>query len=143
MLFRSGLAIGTDGNRKELKYSSVDSVSLFNSDNTRKVSTLETKNSDGEIEPQYAINASTSNANLTFPFYTADPAYDDTAWHLMSWDKTLTDHFEIKYKFEAIYNYCLSINLGLIEREATDVSVEKDLTTATVVVNGKVLKYKF
>jgi len=139
----TGLAIGTDGNRKELKYSSVDSVSLFNSDNTRKVSTLETKNSDGEIEPQYAINASTSNANLTFPFYTADPAYDDTAWHLMSWDKTLTDHFEIKYKFEAIYNYCLSINLGLIEREATDVSVEKDLTTATVVVNGKVLKYKF
>ncbi len=138
-----GNTVGATGSGKELNYTSVDSVSFFNSDNSRKVSTLETVNKDGEIFDSLKMKASTSNADLTFPFYTEDPAYDTTAWHLRSWDKAITDALKITYKFEAVYNYCLSINLGLVEREATDVALEKDLTEALVVVNGKALKYKF
>lgn len=139
----NGNTLGTTGSGKELNYSSVDSVSFFNSDNSRKISTLNTLNENDEIYEDLRILASTSNANLTFPFYTTDPKYDVTAWHLRGWDKTITDVFKITYKFEAIYNYSLSINLGLVEREATDLAVEKDLTEALVVVNGKALKYKF
>ena len=139
----SGNTVGKAAGVDELNYSSVDSVSFFNSDNSRKISTLETLDENKEILDQYKIKAATSNANLTFPFYTEDPAYDTTAWHLRGWDKTITDIFTIRYKFEAIYNYCLSINLGLVEREGTDVALEKDLTEALVVVNGKALKYKF
>ncbi len=138
-----GLAIGTDGGRKDLHYTSVDSVSLFNGDNTRKISKLQTTDSNGYIYDELKMNAATSNANLTFPFYTDNPLYDTTVWHLIGWDKTITDCFKMTYKFEAIYNYCLSINLGLVEREATDVAIEKDLTEAIVVVNGKALKYRF
>ena len=138
-----GNTVGTTGSGKELNYTSVDSVSFFNSDNSRKISTLETLNEDDEIQEDLRMNAATSNSNLTFPFYTTDPNYDTTAWHLKGWDKTITDVLKITYKFEAVYNYCLSINLGLVEREATDIAIEKDLTEALVVVNGKALKYKF
>ena len=138
-----GNTVGTTASGKELNYTSVDSVSFFNSDNSRKISTLRTTDDDGEIYDDLKISAATSNSNLTFPFYTQDPRYDTTAWHLKGWDKTITDNFKLTYKFEAVYNYCLSINLGLVEREATDIALEKDLTEAIVVVNGKVLKYKF
>ncbi|MBR1539675.1 MAG: hypothetical protein IJ629_00550 [Clostridia bacterium] len=138
-----GNTVGTTGSGKELNYTSVDSVSFFNSDNSRKISTLRTLNDDDEIYEDLRISAATSNSNLTFPFYNDDPNYNVTAWHLRGWDKTITDVFKITYKFEAVYNYCLSINLGLVEREGADLAVEKDLTEALVVVNGKALKYKF
>ncbi len=138
-----GNTTGTTGSGKELNYTSVDSISFFNSDNSRKISTLVTTDEDGMIYDDLKIKACTSNADLTFPFYTQDPNYDKTAWHLRGWDKTITDVFKITYKFEAVYNYCLSINLGLVEREATDLALEKDLTEALVVVNGKALKYRF
>lgn len=137
-----GYAIGSNG-EKELHYSSVDSVSLFNSDNTRKVSKLETVDENGNIYDDLKLTARTSTKNLTFPFYNQNVGSDYKAWHLMGWDKTITDKLMITYNFKAIYNYCLSINLGLIEREAADLAVEKDLTEATVVVNGKALKYKY
>ena len=138
-----GNTVGTTGSGKELNYTSVDSVSFFNSDNSRKLSTLRTINDDNEIYEDLRFSNATSNANLTFPFYTDDPNYDVTAWHLKGWDKTITDVFKVTYKFEAVYNYCLSINLGLVEREAADLALEKDLSEAIVVVNGKALKYKF
>lgn len=138
-----GNTVGTTGSGKELNYTSVDSVSFFNSDNSRKISTLRTINDDGEVYEDLRFSNCTSNSNLTFPFYTEDPNYDVTSWHLKGWDKSITDVFTITYKFEAIYNYCLSINLGLVEREAADLAVEKDLSEALVVVNGKALKYKF
>lgn len=138
-----GRTVGTTSSGKELNYTSVDSVSFFNSDNSRKVSTLTTLDEDGYIKDEFKILSSTSNANLTFPFYTVDPRFDISAWNEDTKNKTITDAYKITYKFEAIYNYCLSINLGLVEREAADIAVEKDLTEALVVVNGKALKYKF
>ena len=137
-----GIAEGSNGT-KELHYSSVDSVSLFNADNTRKISKLNTVDENGNIYKDLATTARTSTTNLTFPFYNQNVGSDYNAWHLMGWDKTVTDSFMITYHYKAIYNYCLSINLGLIEREAADIAVEKDLTEATVVVNGKALKYKY
>lgn len=144
---------GMTGTGKDLHYSSVDSVSFFNSDNSRKISTLETVDDENNLYDELKITASTytqnetasTSINLTYPFYNHD-LYSESergAWHLRGWDKLITDEFTIVYKFEAVYNYCLSINLGLIEREAADVAVEKDLTEALVVVNGKALKYKF
>jgi len=138
-----GNTVGQTGSGKELNYTSIDSVSFFNSDHSRKISTLKTLNDDDEIYEELRMDAATSNADLTFPFYTTDPNYDVTAWHLRGWDKTITDISKITYKFEAVYNYCLSINLGLVEREATDIALEKDLTEALVVINGKALKYAF
>lgn len=140
-----GYAIATDGETKtQLNYTSTDSVSVMNGDNTRKISTLQTTDSNGNVYDQYLVTASTSQGGLTFPFNVND--YNE--WSLESWDVTSSTGgylqlSGVKYRFRAIYNYCLSINLGLIEREAADVAVQKDLTLATVVVNGKVVTYKF
>ena len=131
-----GLAKNGSGTSvKELHYSSKDSASLINADNIRKISTLNTTNKDGQIYNELIMTSRTSNGGLTYPF--------DDKMHLMHWDKTITDINLTQYKYSALYNYCLSINLGLIEREATDLALEKDLTMATVVVNGKVLKYRY
>lgn len=139
-----GNTVGTTGSGIELNYTSEDMVSVFNGDTSRKVSKLETMK-DGKIDDELVMNACTSNENLMFPFYTENTASETTAWHLRDWDKKITDNgeFKITYKFEAVYNYCLSINLGLVEREAADVALEKDLTEALVVVNGKALRYRF
>ncbi len=129
-----GIAKGNGGS-KELNYTSVDQVSMTNSDNTRKVSTLQTTDENGFIYDQMILNSRTSTGALTYPF--------DNAIHLVNWDKETTDVFKVTKRYSATYNYMLSVNLGLNERETTDVSLEKDLNTATVVVNGKALKYKY
>ncbi len=118
-----------------LNYTSVDSVSLLNADYTRKVSTLETKDEDGHVYDNLIMKASTKTGGLTYPF--------DRMIHLVDWDKKITDILEITYYYSATYNYLKSINLGLIQREAADLSLEKDLDTATVIINGKVLRYKY
>ena len=125
----------SNDNIKELHYLSVDSASLINADNIRKISTLNTTDENGYIYDDLEMKARTSTGGLTYPF--------DNKIHLTHWDKQMTDVFSITYYYSATYNYCLSINLGLIEREATDLALEKDLSIATVVVNGKVLKYKY
>ena len=129
-----GLAQGNNGT-KTLHYTSVDQASLTNSDNTRKVSTLETRNSDGYIYDEISLSSRTSTGGLVYPF--------DNKIHLKNWDKETTDVYRITKHYSATYNYMLSINLGLNEREATDGSLEKDLNSAMVVVNGKALKYKY
>ena len=130
----TGLAIGNNGS-KELKYTSVDQASMTNSDNTRKVSTLETTDEDGFIYDEMILNSRTSTGGLTYPF--------DNKIHLKNWDKETTDVYKVTKHYSATYNYILSINLGLNERRTTDTSLEKDLNTAMVVVNGKALKYKY
>lgn len=134
----NGNTVGRTASGVTLHYSSTDSISVLNSDNTRKVSTLETYNSNGDIYSDFLIDASTLTGGLTYPF--------DDEYHLESWDKTInnvTGLMQTRYEFSATYNYLLSINLGLLKREAADIAVEKDLTEAIVVINGKVLKYKY
>ena len=126
------------GNDITLNYTSTDSISVLNSDNTRKVSTLQTYDENGNIYSDFLIDASTNNGGLTYPF--------DDEYHLESWDKSvdpITGLSKTTYHFSATYNYLLSINLGLLKREAADIATEKDLTEAIVVINGKVLKYKY
>ncbi len=133
----NGETLGKAGNI-DLHYTSTDSISILNSDNTRKVSTLQTYDENGDIYEDFLINASTLNGGLTYPF--------DDEYHLESWDKSInsiTGLAKTTYHFSATYNYLLSINLGLIKREAADIATEKDLTEAIVVINGKVLKYKY
>lgn len=136
--YTDGIAKGGSAD-KTLHYSSVDSTSIMNGDNTRKISTLQTVDDSGKIYDDLLLKASTGKGGLTFPFNIA--GYN--GWHLESWDKSETFLGGVTYTFRAVYNYCLSINLGLIEREATDIALEKDLTTATVVVNGKAVRYKY
>lgn len=134
----NGDTVGRTESGIELNYTSTDSISVLNSDNTRKISTLQTYDENGDIYSDFLINASTLNGGLTYPF--------DDSYHLESWDKTInnvTGLSQTTYHFSATYNYVLSINLGLLKREAADTAVEKDLTEAVVVINGKVLKYKY
>ena len=132
-----GKATGS-GRDVTLNYTSTDSISILNSDNTRKVSTLQTHDANGDIYSDFTIDASTQNGGLTYPF--------DDEYHLESWDKKvdpITGLSKTTYHFSATYNYLLSINLGLLRRESADIATEKDLTEAVVVINGKVLKYKY
>lgn len=124
-----------NGETKNLYYTSEDTASMTNSDVTRKVSTLETRNNDGYIYDEMILRSLTSTGSLLYPF--------DDKIHIKDWDKITTDVFRVRKEYSATYNYLLSINLGLIEREYTDGALEKDLNTATVVVNGKALKYKY
>ena len=133
-----GMANDGNVNNITLNYSSTDSISVLNSDNTRKISTLDTYDDNGNIYSDFTIDASTQNGGLTYPF--------DDEYHLESWDKKvdpITGLSKTTYHFSATYNYLLSINLGLLKREAADIATEKDLTEATVAINGKVMQYKF
>ena len=129
-----GLAQGNNSS-KDLYYTSVNESSLTNADSTRKVSTLQTIDENGYIYDEMLLSSRTSTGALTYPF--------DEQIHLENWDKETTNVYKIVKHYSATYNYMLSINLGLSEREATDASLEKDLNTAMVVVNGKALKYKY
>lgn len=132
----NGKTLGKTDGGIELHYSSTDSSSFVGGNNTRKISILDLYNEDGELYEDYLITATTSTGALTYPF--------DKNIHLASWDKkVMWFGIQTEYVYSATYNYMQHINLGLIKREAADLAVEKDLTEAVVVVNGKVLKYKY
>ena len=134
----NGNTVGTTSGGVTLNYTSTDSISLLNSDNTRKISTLQTYDTDGTIYDDLLMTASTSTGGLEYPF--------DSQIQLESWDKNIdlsSGTSTTTYNFTATYEYTKHINLGLVQREYTDVSIEKDLTEVTVSVNGKVIKYKY
>lgn len=129
-----GKAIGSDGNETSIYYQAVDYTEGLSS--SRKVSQLQTKDSEGNIYDIYKTIARTSIGGLTYPF--------DSKYHLESIDKYIDESGVVeRYKYTATYNYTLNINLGLLKREEADVGTTKDLYSAKVIVNGKVLNYKF
>ena len=103
-------------------------------------STLNTTDADGRVFDTFKATATTSAGNLTYPFVPDD--YDGTS--LVSQDTTIdAKGMHTKYKFRAVYNHCLNINMGLVERKTVDIGLEKYLADAKVVVNQKMYQYKY
>ena len=102
-----------------------------------KVSILRTKNPEtGNTYTVFKNNASTAVADIKYPF-------DDRAT-LSGMDAVLTDKgYNEIYYFNATYDYCLHVNLGLKKRKDSDISVLKDLVSANVVIRDEVQDYRF
>lgn len=126
----------TDGTQAKISYSSANAGTAYPT-----ISRLNTSNPyDGRVLDLFKATATTSAGGLTFPFDV--DGYDGCA--LTEVNKTINDTgFHTKYKFLAVYNYCLHINLGLKEREAVDIGLTKNLTEAKVVVNERMYQYKY
>ena len=138
----TGLTLGkVDGNSGEqsLTYHATNigqntGDSITNS--KRLISKLVTLNEDGTAIDLFKAKARTSSGGLTYPF--------DKQVHLESVDTYISELGLVQaYKYSATYNYMLNINLGLVEREQADTGITKDLTSAKVVVNNRLMNYKF
>lgn len=130
----------TNGNGQttvtELLYNSVDSMPTVDN-NTRKISELQTTD-EGYVKEAYKMKARTSTMGLTYPF--------DNKVHLEN-VKKIVDKIEggliIRYEYSATYPYLLNVNLGLVKRDEAELAITKDVHSAAVVVNQKLLNYKY
>lgn len=131
----TGIATLTDGREVEITYSSDDAGTGYPNH-----SVLNTTDDNGRILDIFRATASTQAGNLTFPFDVNK--YDGSS--LTSVNKEFsTQGFKTKYKFMAIYNYCLHINLGLKERDEVDIALTKNLDNAKVIVNERMYQYNY
>ena len=121
---------GDRGNKEAtLNYTSKDVGSEY----TKKASTLVTHDDKGFIYDQYKFSARTSEAGLVFPY--------ESKYHI---EKKNYDNIKImKNAYKPVDEYFNQINLGLLERYHTDVSVLKDLYKAKVVVNEQETDYTY
>ena len=104
-------------------------------DNKKVVSKLITKNENGTVKDLFKTKARTSIGGLLFPFH--KDAQNWNGFHLADVNTTITElGVEQKYVYEAVYNYCLHINLGLVRRADADMGLVKDLHSAKVFVKG-------
>ena len=129
----TGTISGSEGT-KNINYRSADYTEGTAA--TRKVSTLVTTDANGYVLDMFKAKARTSQAGLVYPF--------DKRQHLESIDKIIDELGVVeRYRYSATYNYTLNINLGLIKRPEVDMSAMKDLKSAVVVSNEKMVNYRF
>lgn len=128
-----GNTIGAATGVESLEYTSTDYVSA-GSDNTRKISKLTTLDNQGYVLDKFKMSSKVSTAGLKYPF--------DDKLHMEEYDKTIEGLTETT-KYIATDYYLQHINLGLVQREEADVSLTKDLYSAKVVVNNKLLTYNY
>lgn len=132
----NGYAVGADGSTTDLLYYSTDSMPTVEG-NTRKLSELQTLD-DGYVRDQYKMSSRTSTGGLTYPF--------DNKVHLENVKREI-DKIEggliIRYKYSATYPYLLNVNLGLVRRDEAELALTKDVYSAAVTVNQKLLNYKY
>lgn len=132
----NGYAEGSNGERTDLVYYGTDSMPSLDG-NTRKISELQILE-NGFIREPFKMPARTSTRGLTFPF--------DSKYHIDYVDKYLNKiegGLVIKYHYSATYPYLLNINLGLVKRDEAELAVTKDVYSANVVVNQKLMNYKY
>lgn len=136
----AGRTVGyVDGNRGQqtvtyqaTNFGQQDSIT----NSTRLVSKLNTLNADGTAMDLFKAKARTSVGGLTYPF--------DKQHHLANIDTHFNELGLVQeYIYSATYNYMLNINLGLKERAKADVGASKDLYSAKVVVNDRLVTYRF
>ncbi len=104
-------------------------------DNTyvKLTSKLITHDEQGFIKEQYRFGARTSEPGFLLPY--------ETMYHP---EKGNYDNIKVFEKeFKPVDEYFNQINLGLLERYHTDISVEKDLYTAKALVNKQETTYTF
>lgn len=96
-------------------------------------SELITKNSDGFVLDKYRFSARTSEAGLLLPYerqyHVEEQHYDNLMFQ--------------KTAYKPIDEYFHQINLGLLKRYDTDVSLVKDLYSSKVIVNEQETNYTF
>lgn len=103
---------------------------------SRIASKVITKDKNGKVLELYKTEARTSQVGLTYPF--------DQRMHLEDFDIIPSElGVNYRYLYSATYPYTLHINLGLVKRDIADVDAIKDLVEAKVVVNERLLTYKF
>ncbi len=134
-----GYSTDAAGNKMvDLHYVSSDSMSTTGA--TRKVSTLVTRNDDNYVLQEFIMKASTTLADLVYPF--------DNHLHLLNINKTLVttgDKIGVhkKYTYSATYPYLQNINLGLKSRKPAELAATKDVYSSTVVIDQKMLRYRY
>jgi len=127
-----GTVEGSEG-EKDIYYTS---SSTAIGDSQRRISKVVTTNANGRAKDVFKAKARTSKGGLTYPF--------DNRIHLESFDTYISELGLVQYyTYSATYNYTLHINLGLTKRPEADLGATKDLVSANVVVNNRLLKYKF
>lgn len=124
-----GYGATNDGQtKKDLSYEGSES-----SDTQQLISKLVTKDKEGYVLEQYRFAARTSEAGLLLPY--------ETQYHVVP---EYYDYLRIQDSYyKPINEYMGQINLGLIERNETDLSLHKDLYSAKIVVNNQEEDYTF
>ncbi len=130
---------GSQYNREIYGEGDVDNAKLnytakgYDNNDGLAVSTLVTHDDNGFILEQYKFAARTSEAGLLY-------AYEDQ-YHV---EKNYYDNFTFQGKeYKPVDEYFTQINLGLVERYQTDISLLKDLYKAKVVVNEQETDYTY
>ena len=123
---------GEEANKTaDLQYTSTDVGT--NEPDTKKASTLVTHDDKGFIYDQYKFAARTSEGGLVFPY--------ETKYHV---EKEYYDNLTFQNNaYKPVDEYFNQINLGLLERYHTDISVLKDLYKAKVVVDEQETDYTY
>lgn len=123
---------GEEANKTaDLQYTSTDVGT--NEADTKKDSTLVTHDDKGFVYDQYKFAARTSEGGLVFPY--------ETKYHV---EKEYYDNLTFKKNaYKPVDEYFNQINLGLLERYHTDISVLKDLYKAKVVVDEQETDYTY
>lgn len=131
-----GTAIAADGSESKLHYQSRDisgDVVRIDGSASKIKSELVTTDENGIALDLFKATATTGTAGLTFPFYRDTQEWN--GFRLYNQNTSITElGIEQRYWFEAVYNYCLNINLGLVERPDADLGVAKDLYSAKVTI---------
>lgn len=126
-----GKAVGSDGSEANILYEKSSGEN-----ENRITSKVITVDKNGKVFELYKTEARTSQVGLTYPF--------DQRMHLEDFDIIPSElGVNYRYVYSATYPYTLHINLGLVKREIADVDAIKDLVEAKVVVNERLLTYKF
>lgn len=129
----TGAAVGSDGVRNLLEYRSTS----VEEGSARRISKLQTLNPDGTARDLYKTTASTAQVGLTYPFNKQISLVEVGGF-------TLTElGYEQYYIYSATQDYMKHINLGLVKRPDADMGVTKDLVSAKVIVNNRLMEYKF
>lgn len=133
-----GTAIASDGTESKLHYQSRDisgDVVRIDGSASKIKSELVTTDENGIALELFKATATTGTAGLTFPFYRDTQEWN--GFRLYNQNTSITElGIEQRYWFEAVYNYCLNINLGLVERPDADLGAAKDLYSAKVSIKG-------
>lgn len=129
----TGTAISGSGEANSLEYTSTS----IENESARRISKLQTLNADGTAKDLYKTIASTAQVGLTYPFNKQISLVEVGGF-------TLTElGYEQYYIYTATQDYMKHINLGLIKRADADMGVTKDLVSAKVVVDDRLIEYTF
>lgn len=129
----TGNAISSNGESNLIEYTST----AVENESSRRISKVQTLNADGTAKGLYKTTASTLQVGLTYPFNKQISLLEVGGF-------TLTElGYEQYYIYTATQDYMKHINLGLVKRADADMGVTKDLVSAKVVVDDRLMEYTF